>query len=76
MGGGEGDCPGDLQEEPWLHDEGVRAGPREGPQVEGMNTVRYSANWIDVPLFFIILHQTISRAYHLTVISDLHCIKK
>ena len=51
LGGGEGDCLGDLQEEPWLHDEGVRAGPREGPQVEGMNTVRYSANWIDVPLF-------------------------
>ena len=48
MGGGERDCLGDLQEEPWLHDEGVRAGPREGPQVEGMNTAGYSANWIDV----------------------------
>ena len=37
LGGREGDGPGDLQEEPGLHDEGVRAGPREGPQVEGVN---------------------------------------
>ena len=46
MGGCEGDCPGDLQEEPRLHDEGVGARPREGPQVEAINSEVDFLGWV------------------------------